>query len=104
MPNLDIPNVIPSTFSNLAAQQPGAPGHSAIGQYNVRATAAAERPGGGGHRQRGVIMTPHLMQQIRDSQGNVVTTYQPTPMLTAATTQAAALGEHPDAVRGGHPR
>ena len=38
----------------------------------------------------GVIMTPHLMQQIRDSQGNVVTTYHPTPMLTAATPQAAA--------------
>jgi cell division protein FtsI/penicillin-binding protein 2 len=37
-----------------------------------------------------VIMTPHLMSQIRDSQGNVVATYQPTPMLTASTPAAAA--------------
>ena len=38
----------------------------------------------------GVIMTPHLMAQITDSQGNVVATYHPTPMLTAATPAAAA--------------
>ena len=35
-------------------------------------------------------MTPHLMEQITDSQGAVVKTYKPTPMLTAATPAAAA--------------
>ncbi len=38
----------------------------------------------------GVLMTPHLMQQIRDSQGNVVQTYTPKPLRTVATQQAAA--------------
>jgi cell division protein FtsI/penicillin-binding protein 2 len=37
-----------------------------------------------------VIMTPHLMQQITNSQGAVIQTYRPTPMLTAATPVAAA--------------
>jgi cell division protein FtsI/penicillin-binding protein 2 len=34
-------------------------------------------------------MTPHLMQQITGSQGNVIATYKPTPMMTAATPAAA---------------
>ncbi len=32
---------------------------------------------------RGVIMTPHVMQDIHDSSGNLLTTYQPKPWLTA---------------------
>jgi peptidoglycan glycosyltransferase len=38
----------------------------------------------------GVIMTPHLMSQIRDAQGNVVETYTPKPMSRTATPAAAA--------------
>ena len=38
----------------------------------------------------GVIMTPHLMEKITNSQGAVVKTYTPTPMLTASTPAAAA--------------
>jgi len=37
----------------------------------------------------GVVMTPHLMSQIRGSQGNLVETYSPKPMPRTATPQAA---------------
>jgi peptidoglycan glycosyltransferase len=43
-----------------------------------------------GIADKGVIMTPHLMEHITDAQGAVVKTYDPTPMLTAATPAAAA--------------
>jgi penicillin-binding protein A len=38
----------------------------------------------------GVIMTPHVMQSIRDLQGNLVTTYAPKPWLSATNPLTAA--------------
>ncbi len=38
----------------------------------------------------GVIMTPHVMSQIRDSQGNLVENYTPKPWLTATNPLTAA--------------
>jgi peptidoglycan glycosyltransferase len=90
VPNIDLPNVIPSTFSNLLPNSQALLAYSAIGQDNVSATALQNALVAAGIANGGVIMTPHLMQQVRDSQGNVVTSYQPTPMLTAATQQAAS--------------
>jgi peptidoglycan glycosyltransferase len=90
VPNIDLPNVIPSTFSNLPTNAQSLLAYSAIGQDNVSSTALQNALVAAGIANGGLIMTPHLMQQIRDSQGNVVTTYQPTPMLTASTQQAAA--------------
>jgi peptidoglycan glycosyltransferase len=37
----------------------------------------------------GVIMTPHLMSSIYDSQGALVRSYKPTPMPRSASVQAA---------------
>jgi peptidoglycan glycosyltransferase len=90
VPNIDLPNVIPSTFSALTPNSQSLLAYSAIGQDNVSATALQNALVAAGIANGGVIMTPHLMQQIRDSQGNVVTTYQPTPMLTASSQSAAA--------------
>jgi peptidoglycan glycosyltransferase len=90
VPNIDLPNVIPSTFSNLPNNSQALLAYSAIGQDNVSATALQNALVAAGIANGGVIMTPHLMQQIRDSQGNVVTSYQPTPMLTAASQSAAS--------------
>jgi peptidoglycan glycosyltransferase len=90
VPNIDLPNVIPSTFSDLPTNSQSLLAYSAIGQDNVSATALQNALVAAGIANGGVIMTPHLMQQIRDSQGNVVTSYQPTPMLTAASQQAAS--------------
>ncbi|HXX91548.1 MAG TPA: penicillin-binding transpeptidase domain-containing protein [Acidimicrobiales bacterium] len=38
----------------------------------------------------GSIMTPHVVQQVRDSQGSLVTTYRPTTWLTATSPATAA--------------
>lgn len=43
-----------------------------------------------GIANQGVIMTPHVMQSIRDSQGNLVETYTPKPWLTATSPLTAA--------------
>jgi peptidoglycan glycosyltransferase len=90
IPKLDLPNVAASTFSDLPANSQADLAYSAIGQFNDATTPLENALVAEGIANGGVIMTPHLMQQIRDSQGNVVTTYQPTPMLTASTPAAAA--------------
>jgi penicillin-binding protein A len=87
---LDLPGVIPSTFSALLPRALAFLADSAIGQYDDSATALQNALVAAGIANDGVIMTPHLMEQIRDSQGNVVTTYKPTPMLRAASASAAA--------------
>jgi peptidoglycan glycosyltransferase len=64
--------------------------YSAIGQYNVEASALSNALVAAGVANGGVIMEPYLVQQIRDTQGAVVSTHQPTAWMTAASPQAAA--------------
>ncbi len=64
--------------------------YSAFGQQNVVATPLQMALVAAGFANDGIIMTPHVMQQIRDSQGNLVTTYQPKPWLTATSPLTAA--------------
>jgi peptidoglycan glycosyltransferase len=90
VPKIDLPNVVPSTFSDLPVNSQAALAYSAIGQFNDATTPLQNALVAAGIANGGVIMTPHLMSQIRDSQGGVVATYKPTPMLTAATPAAAA--------------
>ncbi len=90
IPKLDLPDVQPSSFSALAPGSQASLGQSAIGQYNDAATPIENALVAAGLANGGVIMTPHLMEQITDPQGNVVTTYLPTPMLQAASQKAAA--------------
>jgi penicillin-binding protein A len=64
--------------------------YSAIGQYNVTATALSNALVAAGVANDGVVMQPYLVQQITSSDGSVVSSHQPTPWMTAATPQAAA--------------
>ena len=52
----------------------------------------------------GVIMTPHVMYQIRDSQNNLVEQYQPTPWqrATSPATAAAVTEPHAEGRHVGH--
>ena len=50
---------------------------SAIGQQNVTASALQMAMVAGTVANGGVEMTPHVMSQIRDSQGNLVKVYEP---------------------------
>jgi peptidoglycan glycosyltransferase len=93
VPKLDLPDVEPSVISALIPNDPTDlvyVGQSAIGQYDDADTALENALVAAGLANGGVIMTPHLMQSVHDSQGNLITAYQPTPMLDAASQNAAA--------------
>ena len=64
--------------------------YSAIGQFNVTATALSNALVAAGIANGGVIMKPYLVQQIANSDGSIVSSHQPTPWMTAATPSAAA--------------
>ena len=89
VPGIDLPGVVTSVFPTLPANSDALLAYSAIGQYNVAATALQNAMVASGIADGGVVMTPHLMSQIRNSQGDLVETYTPKPLPRAATPQAA---------------
>jgi peptidoglycan glycosyltransferase len=95
LPPIDLPKAWVATphfpgASTLTPPNQPFLGQSAIGQYNDQASALSNALVAAGIANGGVIMTPHVMAQIRDSQGNVVATAQPKPWNTAMSQQAAA--------------
>jgi peptidoglycan glycosyltransferase len=89
VPGIDLPNVAKSVFPTLPDKSQSHLGQSAIGQFDVSATALQNAMVAAGIANGGVLMTPHLMTSIHDSQGSVVQTYTPKPAATVATTQTA---------------
>jgi peptidoglycan glycosyltransferase len=95
---LDVPadTVAVSNFGSLAdfsqSGPSGIPGlmKSAIGQQNVTASALQMAMVAGTVANGGVEMTPHVMANIRDSQGNLVQSYTPKPWQRAISSQNAA--------------
>jgi penicillin-binding protein A len=91
---LDVPasTVAPSNFGTAAAFATDVPGlmKSAIGQDNVAASALQMAMVAGTVANGGIEMTPHVMTNIRDSQGNLVSTYTPKPWMTSISPQTAA--------------
>jgi peptidoglycan glycosyltransferase len=63
---------------------------SSIGQNCTIASPLQMALVAGGIANGGVVMTPHVMYQIRDSQNNLVKRYQPTPWLRAASQKTAS--------------
>lgn len=96
VPPLDIPGVAASSFPTVAQLTNNIPllSYSAFGQATSlagdSATAFQMALVAAGVANQGVIMTPHLMQEIRDTQGNLVATYQPTKWLQATSPLTAA--------------
>lgn len=90
-PPLDLPAVAASNFppaSSFAHNLPSL-AFSAIGQQNVSATPLEMALVAAAIANRGVIMRPHVMAQIHDSQGRLVRSYTPTPWMTATSPQTA---------------
>jgi len=96
VPPLDLPGVIPSNFPTPTQLQNDLPGlaYSSIGQQDVAATTLQGALEAAAIANGGVIMKPHVMAQIRDSQGNVVANYGLQPWMRA-TTQATAAAITP---------
>lgn len=90
---LDVPpsTVAPSNFGTVAGFSTDLPGlmKSAIGQDNVAATALQMAMVAGTVANGGIEMTPHVMSEIRSSQGNLVRTYQPKPWMQSISPQTA---------------
>jgi penicillin-binding protein A len=89
VPGIDLPNVEKSVFPDLPDKSQSHLGQSAIGQFDVSATALQNAMVAAGIANGGVLMTPHLMTSIHDSQGSSVQTYTPKAAATVATAQAA---------------
>jgi peptidoglycan glycosyltransferase len=81
----DTPGASQTLYDNKPSQA-----YSAFGQQDVNATALQMALVASAFADDGVIMTPHVMEQIRDNQGNLVKTYTPTPWLTATSPTTAA--------------
>ncbi len=77
--------------------------YSSIGQKCTQASPLQMAMVASAIADNGVIMTPHVMDQIRDSDGNLVTQYQPTPwkQATSSTTATAIKGLMREVVTNG---
>jgi peptidoglycan glycosyltransferase len=94
VPPVDLPKdaVAPSNFptpEKLGNSQ-SLVAYSAIGQYDVAATALQNALDAAGIADGGVIMKPHLMSRIDDAQGNEVETYKPSIWKTATSASTSA--------------
>ncbi|MCU1372956.1 MAG: cell division protein FtsI/penicillin-binding protein 2 [Actinomycetia bacterium] len=91
-PPLDLPNPATSSIADVDFFKQNVPllAQTAIGQNTVRATPLQMALVAAGIANHGVVMTPHVLKEVRDDQGNVVRRYQATPWHTAVNPQVAA--------------
>ncbi len=95
VPPIDLDHVEPSNFPTPSELAPngtlGTPGValSAFGQQDVTATALQMAMVAAGIANNGVVMTPHVMSEIRNAQGGLVKAYKPHPYKVAASVAAA---------------
>jgi peptidoglycan glycosyltransferase len=93
VPPLDLPDVKASVYpTRNQFLETGLPfvAYAAIGQGNVQTTALQNAMIAGGVANGGVVMVPHLLEDIHDAQGNLVQSFQPVPWMRALTQKAAA--------------
>ena len=89
VPGIDLPETSKSIFPALAPNSQAFLGQSSIGQYDVQTTALQNAMVAAGIANKGVLMTPHLMSSIHDSQGASVQTYTPKAEATVSSAQTA---------------
>ncbi len=91
IPPLDLPGVFKSTFppASFFDQQEPLLAFSAIGQDNVSATPLQMALIASAIANHGVIMAPHVMKEVRDSDGNLVTSWSPRAWLVATSPTTA---------------
>lgn len=89
-PPLDLPAVARSIISqgDLSRDKP-ALAKSAIGQQDVAATPLQMALVASGIANNGVIMTPHVMAEVRDTEGEVLQRFDTKPWLTAVPPNVA---------------
>lgn len=90
-PPLDLPEAAQSFFPAASTFVHDLPGlaKSAIGQQNVQAVPLGMAMVAGAIANGGIMMKPHVLAQVANSQGQVVRTYQPSPWMTATSAETA---------------
>jgi peptidoglycan glycosyltransferase len=89
-PPLDIPDVASRLPSDTDLKSPAFAAQSAIGQYNVAATPLQMALVAAGIANQGKIMTPRLVKEVRDPQGNVLKSFPPQVWKTAVPPNVAS--------------
>ena len=90
-PPLDLPFAASSVFPEASEFSRDLPGlaKSAIGQQDVAATPLQMALVAAGIANNGVVMTPHVLSEVRDAEGNVVQRYEPKPWQQAVPASVA---------------
>jgi penicillin-binding protein A len=89
-PPIDLPAAATSVFPTDFELNLPALAQSSIGQNDVQATPLQMALVASAIANQGVIMTPHVLREVRDEDGDVVETYEPEPWrqaIGAATAQ-----------------
>ncbi|MGQ0616113.1 MAG: peptidoglycan D,D-transpeptidase FtsI family protein [Acidimicrobiia bacterium] len=88
-PPFDLPAVASSVFPDTGASK-ALLGQAAIGQFDVQASPLQMAMVAAAVANNGIVMTPHVMQEVRSDSGQVLDTYEPTPWRTAISPQTAS--------------
>jgi peptidoglycan glycosyltransferase len=93
VPPIDLPFGVASVFPDASAFANDRPAlaKSAIGQQDVSATPLQMALVAAGIANNGVIMTPHVMAEVRNAEGEVVQRYDPKPWMTAVPPNVAQM-------------
>jgi peptidoglycan glycosyltransferase len=89
VPGIDLPNVVKSSLVTLPDNSQAFQAYTSIGQFGIQDTALQNAMVASGIADGGVVMTPHLMTSIHDSQGALVEQYTPKPLPRTASPQTA---------------
>ena len=89
-PPFDIGDVASRLPTDADLKSPAFAAQSAIGQYNVAATPLQMALVAAGIANQGKIMTPRLVKEVRDPQGNVIRSIPPALWKTAVSPDVAA--------------
>jgi len=86
---IDLPDAAKSVFPTDVGNNPPKLAQASIGQNDVQATPLQMALVAAGVANGGTIMKPHLMTEVRDSQGDVIETYKPEKWLTPLSPENA---------------
>jgi penicillin-binding protein A len=89
-PPIDMPDPAKSVFPTNVGNNPPKLAQASIGQNDVQATPLEMALVAAGVANGGSIMKPHLMTEVRNSQGDVIQTYKDSKWLTAMSPANAA--------------
>jgi penicillin-binding protein A len=86
---IDLPNPAISNFPDTKRSKAFL-GQASIGQFDTAASPLEMALVASAVANNGIIMTPHVMKEIKDDNGKVIKTFDPKPWLTAISPQTAA--------------